>query len=81
MGQNNLKNVQFVAKLSLNSTQLNFNLNWGWDSLIFIKSIIYVAAAHRYVAAALRYVAAAHRYVAAAPSRKSTKLDDFEVVQ
>ena len=40
-----------------------------------------MAAALRYVAAALRYVAAAHRYVAAAPSRKSTELDDFEVVQ
>ena len=40
-----------------------------------------MAAALRYVAAALRYVAAAHRYVAAAPSRKSTELDDFEIVQ
>ena len=40
-----------------------------------------MAAALRYVAAALRYMAAAHRYVAAAPSRKSTELVDFEVVQ
>ena len=78
----------FVTKLSLNSTQLNFNLNWDWDSLILIKSIIYVAAGLKYVAAGLKYVAAGHKYVAAglkyvaaAPTRNSIKTGHFWRVQ
>ena len=87
--------LSFIAKLSLNSTQLNFNLNWGWDSLILIKSIIYVAAGLKYVAAdlkyvaaGLKYVAAGHKYVAAglkyvaaAPTRNSIKTGHFWRVQ
>ena len=67
-------------------------LSWGWDSLILIKSIIYVAAGLKYVAAGLKYVAAGLKYVAAGrkyvaaglkyvaadPTRNSIKTAIFE---
>ena len=46
-------------------------------SLIFIKSIMYVAADLKYVAADHKYVAANLKYVAAGPTWKSNKTGTF----
>ena len=50
-----------IAKLS----QAPAKLSWAEISIIFVLSIIYVAAHPRYVAAHPRYVAAHPRYLAA----------------
>ena len=52
-----------IAKLS----QAPAKLSWAEISIIFVLSIIYVAAHPRYVAAHPRYLAAHLKYVAAPP--------------